>query len=142
VGGRPVELHCEGRQLPYSLFDKNPVVSQGAIVENKRLGAVLTVIQRAQNERDRVRLKLHGLTRREKDRILEERRAAGLEPKPASAPAKVAPVSEDRLGAMMAYLQAKQDESRSRRKLLESMATVRRRLRLQDPPRPWLERDD
>ncbi len=66
------------------------MVSQGAIVENTRLAAVLTVIQSAQTERDRARLKLHGLTKREKDRILEERRAAGLEPKPASAPAKVA----------------------------------------------------
>jgi hypothetical protein len=129
-----VELHCEGRQLPYSLFDKNPVVSQGAIVENKRLGAVLTVIQSAQTERDRVRLAMHGLTKRAKDRILEERRAAGLEPKPASSPAKVPLAGDDRLGAMMAYLQAKQDESKSRRKLLESMAAVRRRLGT--PPRP------
>jgi len=45
-----VELHCEGRQLPYSLFDRDQVVSQGAIVENKRLAAVLTVIQGAQAE--------------------------------------------------------------------------------------------
>jgi hypothetical protein len=59
-----VEIHCDGRQLPYSLFDKNPVVSQGAIVENKRLGAVLTVIQSTQAERDRARLAAHGLTRR------------------------------------------------------------------------------
>jgi hypothetical protein len=28
-----VEIHCEGRRLPYSVFDKNPVVSQGAVVE-------------------------------------------------------------------------------------------------------------
>ena len=97
-----VELHCEGRQLPYSLFDKNQVVSQGAIVENKRLGTVLAVIQSAQHERDRARLKLHGLTRREKDRILEQRRAAGLEPKPASAPAKLPTASEDRLGTILA----------------------------------------
>ena len=129
-----VELHCEGRHLPYSLFDKNPVVSQGAIVENKRLGAVLTVIQSAQTERDRVRLAMHGLTKREKDRIIEERRAAGLEPKPASAAAKVPRAGDDRLGAMTVYLQAKQDESKSRRKLLESMAAVRRRVKA--PARP------
>ncbi len=30
---------------PYSIFDQNPCVSQGAIVENKRLGAVLSTIQ-------------------------------------------------------------------------------------------------
>ena len=40
-----VELRCEGRLLPASLFDKNRCVDQGAIVENKRLGAVLSVMQ-------------------------------------------------------------------------------------------------
>ena len=40
-----VELHCEGRKLPYSVFDNNPVVSQGAVVENKRLGAVLSLLK-------------------------------------------------------------------------------------------------
>jgi hypothetical protein len=128
------EIHCEGRQLPYSLFDKNPVVSQGAIVEKKRLGAVLTVIQGAQAERDRARLASHNLTKRGKDRVLEKRRAAGLEPKPASAPAKAGSPPEDRLGTMMAYLKAKQDESKSRRKLLDSMAAVRRRLKLEAHP--------
>lgn len=49
-----VELHCEGRRLPYSVFDNNPVVSQGAIIENKRLGAVLSVIRAAQADRERL----------------------------------------------------------------------------------------
>ena len=40
-----VEIQCAGRTLPYSIFDKNPHVAAGAIVENKRLGAVLAVIQ-------------------------------------------------------------------------------------------------
>ena len=31
-----------------SIFDQHPHVTQGAIVENKRLGAVLAVIQTAQ----------------------------------------------------------------------------------------------
>ncbi len=30
-----VEIHCQGRKLPYSVFDKNPVVSQGAVVEKR-----------------------------------------------------------------------------------------------------------
>jgi hypothetical protein len=51
-----VEIHCAGRTLPFSIFDKNPHVAAGAIVENKRLGAVLAVIQAAQDERDRTRL--------------------------------------------------------------------------------------
>src|SRR5258705_7132678 len=36
-----VEIRCEGRLLPYSPFDKNRCVNQGAVVENKRLGAAL-----------------------------------------------------------------------------------------------------
>jgi hypothetical protein len=51
-----VEIHAGGRTLPYSLFDQNPVVSQGAVVENKRLGAVLSVIQVSQAKRDRKRM--------------------------------------------------------------------------------------
>jgi len=40
-----VEIRCAGRLLPASPFDKNRCVDQGAIVENKRLGAVLSVMQ-------------------------------------------------------------------------------------------------
>jgi hypothetical protein len=75
-----VELRCEGRRLPYSTFDKNPVVGQGAIIENKRLGAVLAVIQAAQLERDRSRLASKSLTIREKDRIRNARTGAGAPP--------------------------------------------------------------
>jgi hypothetical protein len=64
-----VEIRCQGRKLPYSIFDKNPQVDQGAIVENKRLGAVLAFIHAAQQERDRVRLASKKLTLREKARI-------------------------------------------------------------------------
>jgi hypothetical protein len=56
--------------LPFTLFDKNPHVAQGAIVENKRLGAVLAVIQQGQVERDRERLDSKKLTLRQKERIL------------------------------------------------------------------------
>jgi hypothetical protein len=68
-----VEILCAGRTLPYSIFDKNPHVAAGAIVENKRLGAVLAVIQAAQDERDRTRLASKKLTIREKERILAAR---------------------------------------------------------------------
>ena len=44
-----VEIQCEGRTLPYSIFDKNPHVAAGAIVENKRLGTVLALIQATQD---------------------------------------------------------------------------------------------
>jgi hypothetical protein len=68
-----VEIQCAGRTLPFSVFDQNPHVAAGAIVENKRLGAMLAVIQAAQDGRDQVRLASKKLTIRQKDRI----RAAG-----------------------------------------------------------------
>ena len=64
-----VEIRCEGRTLPYAHFDKNPHVAQGAIVENKRLAAILSVIQQGQEERDRGRLASKALTLRQKERI-------------------------------------------------------------------------
>jgi hypothetical protein len=120
-----VELRCEGRRLPYSVFDNNPVVSQGAVVENKRLGAVLSVIQGAQTERDRSRLASKKLTKREKARVVEARASAGVP----LVPAPVAPAGEGRLDAMVAYLNAKRDEQATRRKVINAMAVVRRQAR-------------
>jgi len=62
-----VEIHWEGRVLAHTVFDKNPIVSQGAIVENERLGAVLAAIQASQAVRDRERLASRSLTLREKE---------------------------------------------------------------------------
>jgi transposase len=66
-----IEIFHAGRLLPSrALFDKNPHVSQGAIVANKRLGAVLAKIQADQQERDRERLgRSSKLTLRQKERI-------------------------------------------------------------------------
>ena len=64
-----VEIRCEGQLLPYSPFDKHRCVDQGAVVENKRLSAALSVIQASQLERDKVRLASKKLTLREKERI-------------------------------------------------------------------------
>jgi hypothetical protein len=68
---RGIEIFHAGRLLPSrALFDKNPHVSQGAIVANKRLGAVLAKIQADQQERDRERLGSGSkLTLRQKERI-------------------------------------------------------------------------
>jgi hypothetical protein len=71
-----VELHCEGRVLPYSIFDKNPIVSQGAIVENKRLGAVLAAIQVQQVQRDHALLASRKLSLRKKERLRQARERA------------------------------------------------------------------
>jgi hypothetical protein len=66
-----IEIFHAGRLLPSrAFFDKNPHVSQGAIVANKRLGAVLAKIQADQQGRDRERLgRSSKLTLRQKERI-------------------------------------------------------------------------
>ena len=67
--GRIEILHA-GQPLPCRVFfDKDPHVSQGAIVANKRLAAVLTQIQADQRERDRQRLASSKLTLRHKERL-------------------------------------------------------------------------
>jgi len=47
----------KGRELPYRVFDKRQRVNQAAIVENKRLGAVLAYIAERQKELDMSRSK-------------------------------------------------------------------------------------
>jgi len=76
----------EGRLLPYSIFDKNPIVSLGAIVENKRLGAVLAAIQASQAVRDQKRLASKKLSLREKERL----RCARAKPGPPDVEARPA----------------------------------------------------
>jgi hypothetical protein len=66
-----VEIWHGNTRLPYSVYDKNPHVGQGAIVENKRLGAALTFIRALQAERDEKRLASKKLTLREKQRLRE-----------------------------------------------------------------------
>jgi hypothetical protein len=80
-----VELHHQGRQLPYTDFDKNPCIPQGVVVEHERLGAALALIQAAQAERDRAKLASRTLTIRERDSVRAARskaRAPSLEPRP------------------------------------------------------------
>jgi hypothetical protein len=65
-----IEVRHEGQLLPCSVFvDPEPRVRQADIVTNKRLGAVLTRIQKDQQERDRQRLASRSLTLRQKARI-------------------------------------------------------------------------
>jgi transposase len=64
-----VEIRYAGHLLPYTLFDKQPLVAPGEIVENKRLGAVLSVISAGQEERDQRRMASKKLTLRQKKRL-------------------------------------------------------------------------
>ena len=45
-------LRFQGVDLPYRMFDKERRVDQGAIVDNKRLGPLLQLIQAEQLKRD------------------------------------------------------------------------------------------
>jgi hypothetical protein len=80
-----VELRHGEQVLPYSIFDKNPHINQGAIVENKRLDAVLSVVQAEQTRRDEQRLASTKLTLRQKKRIRASLAAISI-PNPAAAP--------------------------------------------------------
>ena len=64
-----VEIQYEGCSLPYSVYDQQPVIAQGEIVENKRLGAVLGVIRAIQDGRDASRLASRKVSLRGKERI-------------------------------------------------------------------------
>jgi hypothetical protein len=46
------ESHLETSPSGYSLYDKLGAVDQGAIVDNKRLGHVLQIVQQVQAQRD------------------------------------------------------------------------------------------
>ena len=82
-----VEIRAGGKSLPYSLFDAHPRITQAAIVENKRLGAALAAIQKAQIDRDRMRLNSKKLTVREKERL----RAGWAEAAPGTALSRPVP---------------------------------------------------
>jgi len=72
-----VEARYEGKRIPCrGFFDKDRCVSQGDIVANKMLGAVLSKIRRDQQERDRQRLTSRSLTIRQKNRIRAARKRA------------------------------------------------------------------
>ncbi len=73
-----VEIRHQGRSLPYLIHEQQPQISQGEVVENKRLGAVLAAIQATHAIRDAQALASPKRTLREKARLREARLQAGL----------------------------------------------------------------
>ena len=71
-----LELRHEGRTLPFRAFDEQRRVTQGDIVSNKRLAAVLLQIQADQRKRDEERLASPKVTRRQMERIRPARARA------------------------------------------------------------------
>jgi hypothetical protein len=47
-----IEIRVAGVSLPYSIYEKLGTIDQGAIVDNKRLGHVLQIVQMVQSKRD------------------------------------------------------------------------------------------
>ncbi len=118
-----VEIRCEGRLLPASPFDKNRCVSQGAIVENKRLGAVLSVMHASQPKRDQARLASKKVTLREKERIEAALITAGTSAEPAN---------PDGLSEVSSFLDRFEAEQKARRKAHNDRAALRRKALVQD----------
>jgi hypothetical protein len=71
-----VEIRVAGQSLPYSTYDKSGAVDQGAIVENKRLGSVLRVVQEVQAHRDN-RTETPSTAHRADGKIVPRERIAG-----------------------------------------------------------------
>lgn len=71
-----LDLRHQGRSLPFRVFDEQQRVTQGDIVSNKRLGAVLSQIQAEQRQRDEELLISSKVTRRRKERIRTVRACA------------------------------------------------------------------
>ena len=144
-----IQITFEGQALPYSIFDKHPHIPQGEVVENKRLGAVLSLIQSSQEKRDGARLASKKLTLREKDRIREARTSANLPSEPGSPAPKggrkpmprvpqgeitPSPVTSagastrgDRLAAMAAFMERFGAEQKARRKKSNDASNQRKR---------------
>jgi hypothetical protein len=127
-----IEISCDGRRLPYTVFDKNPTVSQGEVIENKRLGAVLSVIRAAQDQRDQVRLASKKLTVREKDRIRAVRAESSRPPSsplPAAPPKETTSSGTDRLGSMLAFLDKVATDRKARVKQTNLLSNQRKQQR-------------
>jgi hypothetical protein len=114
-----VEIRCEGRLLPASPFGKNRCVAQGAIVENKRLGAVLSVMQASQLQRDQARLRSKKVTLREKERIVAAHAARPSTPSADSA-------LPDGLSEVSSFLERFEAEQKARRKVHNDRAALLR----------------
>jgi transposase len=100
-----VEIHGAGHLLPYTVLDKQPLVAPGEVVENKRLGAVLSVIYAGQEERDQRRLASKNLTLRQKERLRAKRAQVGRVPNATQDPTAPGP-GPDRLAQALAATQA------------------------------------
>jgi len=113
-----VEIRHEGQLLPYTILDKQPLVAPGEIVENKRLGAVLSIISAGQTERDQLRMASKKLTLRQKERLRPDRLAKVLASTQAGAECG---------SAMAEFLATFTAEQKARRKKYNDASNQRKR---------------
>ena len=143
-----VDIYCGEQNLAYAVFDKKPMIEQGEIVENKRLGAALAVISQQQDVRDQIRLASWKLTLREKDQIMAARADAGRSeiplPPPGSATSSrgrrrvshahpisqtgvtASPTNAAQAEAFGAFLARFHEEQKARKKMQREQAALRR----------------
>jgi len=121
-----VDIQYEGRSLPYTVYEQQPIIAQGEIVENKRLGAALGVIRAIQEGRDSGRLASKKVSLRGKERIREGRAAAGCPAEPD--PRKLLPGAN--ISRPVAdFLARFADEQRQKRKRANDIINERKRQR-------------
>jgi hypothetical protein len=72
-----IEIRAGGRVLPYSTYDKLGIIDQGAIVENKRLGHVLQIVQRTRAQRDNRAVGAHSTAHRPNGKHIERLKKPG-----------------------------------------------------------------
>lgn len=81
-----VVILFKGKALPARAFVKDARVAQGAIADNKVLGAALVDIQRRQQERDALTLRTKRMTLRDEDLMRQQMGAEGLRTRRAGRP--------------------------------------------------------
>jgi hypothetical protein len=72
-----IQIRAAGQSLPYSEYDKLGELDQGQVVENKRLGHVLQVVQQVQAQRDNRVSSAPSTAHRRNGRLSRAAKAAG-----------------------------------------------------------------
>lgn len=63
-----IKIKHDGKSLPYSIFEKMKKVTQSAVVDNKRLGAVLSLVKERQDSNSEIDQSSHSPSRRHLDK--------------------------------------------------------------------------
>jgi hypothetical protein len=117
-----VIIEHKGKRLATHAFPKDSRVRQGAIVDNKHLAHVLTVIQARQRKRDATTLRNRRLTLRAEDLMLKKMGEAGLPHRRRGQKARsdhesagIVDVDShaDRLGEALAWMEQRRQEKTS-----------------------------